>query len=151
MATSSESPWSRVRHHCWNRTGVEVGRNPFIRLPGASVPTAINPYRQAFIYGLVLGPLALPCAGAFFVALFSLAIGPADLAARVGRSVVFGLGFGLPLVLLSFVAAARGQALVRLVVSNHGWIERVAGVVLTVLGGLQLIASLPTIGVLFGR
>ena len=40
-----------------------AGRNPFARLPGARVPVLANPYGQAYVYGLMLGPLALPCAG----------------------------------------------------------------------------------------
>ena len=127
-----------------------IGRNPFARLPGISVAHDANPYRQAFVYGLVLGPLVLPCAGAFVVALFGIAIGLPDLAARIAESVAFGLGFGLPLVLLSMVAAARGQAIVRLILRFYGPIERGAGVVLVAIGGLQLAQSLPTAALFVG-
>lgn len=110
------------------------GRNPFERLPGATVPVVANPYAQAYVYGLMLGPLALPCAGAFIVALFAISIGVEDAVPRVARFLVYGLGFGLPLVALSLVAGARGQALVRWIVERHRAIEVVAGVLLVAVG-----------------
>lgn len=111
-----------------------AGRNPFERLPGARVPVIANPYGQAYVYGLMLGPLALPCAGAFVVALFAISIGVGDAIPRIARFLVYGLGFGLPLVALSLVAGARGQALVRWVVARHRAIELVAGVLLVAAG-----------------
>lgn len=107
-----------------------AGRNPFARLPGARVPLVANPYGQAYVYGLMLGPLALPCAGAFIVALFAISAGVEDALPRVANFLVYGLGFGLPLVLLSLVAAARGQGLVRWIVARHRALEIVAGVLL---------------------
>ncbi|MBA2720125.1 MAG: hypothetical protein H0U52_12945 [Chloroflexi bacterium] len=35
-----------------------AGRNPFERLPGMRVPVVANPFRQAYVYGLMLGPIA---------------------------------------------------------------------------------------------
>lgn len=111
-----------------------AGRNPFERLPGARVPILRHPFAQAFVYGVMLGPVALPCAGPFLFTLLAISGGALDTAAQVGRFVVFGLGFGLPLVLLSFVAAARGQAIVRWVLARHESLERVAGLLLIAAG-----------------
>lgn len=111
-----------------------AGRNPFERMPGASVPVIANPYGQAYVYGLMLGPLALPCAGAFVVALFAISIGVGDAVPRIARFLVYGLGFGLPLVALSLIAGARGQALVRWVVARHRAIELGAGILLVAAG-----------------
>lgn len=118
-----------------------AGRHPFERLPGVRVPVAGNPYRQAFLYGALLGPLALPCAGPFIVALFAISIGAGDLAARLVRSIAYGLGFGLPLVVLSFVAAARGQALIRAIVTRYNMVERLAGLLLIAVGAWDLAAN----------
>ena len=52
-----------------------AGRNPFERLPGTRVPIVANPFGQAYIYGLMLGPLALPCAGAFALSLIAFSVG----------------------------------------------------------------------------
>jgi cytochrome c-type biogenesis protein len=104
-----------------------AGRNPFERLPGMRVPIVTNPYGQAFVYGVLLGPLALPCAGPFLVALLALSVGFGDAVLRLGTFVVFGLGFGLPLLALSVLAGARQQAIVRWTVRHRRAIEIVAG------------------------
>ncbi len=107
-----------------------AGRNPFARLAGRSVPFVAHPLAQAYVYGVMLGPVALPCAGPFMIALLAISLGLTDALVRVGTFVVYGLGFGLPLLVLSFVAAARAQAIARLLVERHELILRVAGVVL---------------------
>lgn len=106
------------------------GRNPFNRLPGMQVPLVSNPYGQAYVYGIMLGPIALPCAGPFLAALLAVSVGAGDAILRMGTFVVFGLGFGLPLVLLSLLAGTRQRAIVRFVLDRHRAIEVVSGVVL---------------------
>jgi cytochrome c-type biogenesis protein len=107
-----------------------AGRNPFNRLPGMRVPLVRNPYGQAYVYGVMLGPIALPCAGPFLAALLAVSVGLGDAVAQVGTFVVFGLGFGLPLVVLSLLAGARQREIVRWVAARHRPIELVSGVVL---------------------
>lgn len=107
-----------------------AGRNPFNRLPGLAVPIVRNPYGQAYVYGLMLGPIALPCAGPFLAALLALSVGLGDAVLRLGTFVVFGLGFGLPLVILSLLAGARQRSIVRTVTSHHRPIEVISGLVL---------------------
>ena len=115
-----------------------IGRNPFMRLPSFGVPVLDNPFGQAYVYGILLGPLALPCAGPFLVSLLAISIGVADAVGKIGTFLLFGLGFGLPLVLLSLLAAARGQAVVRWIVSHHRPIEIVSGVLLIVVAMFDL-------------
>ncbi len=117
-----------------------VGRDPFARLSTIRVPATRSPFAQAFVYGLVLGPLALPCAGAYLVALLAISIDPLDAAPRVLRFIAFGLGFGLPLVILSVLAAARGQAIVRTVARHHVAIARIGGAALLTIGIADLIS-----------
>jgi cytochrome c-type biogenesis protein len=107
-----------------------AGRNPFNRLPGLGVPLVRNPYGQAYVYGVMLGPIALPCAGPFLAAMLAVSVGFGDAVLRMGTFVVFGLGFGLPLVVLSLLAGARQRSIVRFVTSHHRAIEIVSGVVL---------------------
>lgn len=116
-----------------------VGVNPFARLATVRIPVVTNPFAQAFVYGLLLGPLALPCAGAFLVAIFATSLGAADASQRLLAFIAYGLGFGLPLVLLSLLAGARAQEVARLVARHHRAIEVVAGVVLLVAAGLELV------------
>jgi cytochrome c-type biogenesis protein len=107
-----------------------AGHNPFNRLPGMRVPMVRNPYGQAYVYGIMLGPLALPCAGPFLAALLALSVGVGDAVLRLGTFVVFGLGFGLPLLILSLLAGARQQSVVRWVTAHHRPIEVVSGFIL---------------------
>jgi cytochrome c-type biogenesis protein len=107
-----------------------AGRNPFLRLPGTGVPVVANPYGQAYLYGDMLGPIALPCAGPFLATLLAISLGFGDAALQVGTFLVFGLGFGLPLVLLSLLAGARQRQVVGIVLRHHRAIEIGSGIVL---------------------
>jgi cytochrome c biogenesis protein CcdA len=102
------------------------------------VPVLRNPLAQAFVYGLLVGPVALPCAGPFLVALLAISIGLADSLTRVGSFVVYGLGFGLPLVALAAIGATRGEAIARLVARHHVAMSRVAGALLIVTAVYEL-------------
>ncbi len=126
------------------------GRNPFERLPGTQVPIVANPYGQAYLYGLMLGPIALPCAGAFALSLIAYSIGLSETLPRIVTFVVYGLGFGLPLVLLSLLAGARRQQIVRFITSRHRLIELVGGTLLVVVGIGDLILNLDSIRLTFG-
>ena len=127
-----------------------IGRNPFARLPAATVPVLRDPFRQAFVYGLLLGPLALPCAGPFLATLLLISVDAADALQGLLLFFVFGLGFGLPLVILSFLAMARGQALVRWIVARHRPIEVVSGFILIGAGMLDLAVNWDQVSLGFG-
>jgi len=116
-----------------------AGRNPFARMPGLQVPILANPFGQAYMYGLMLGPIALPCAGPFLISLLGISLGLTDAIGKIGTFLIFGLGFGLPLVVLSLLAAARGQVVVRWIVQRHRGIEIVAGFLLIAVAILDLV------------
>jgi len=109
-------------------------RNPFARLPQAPIPLLRDPFAGAYVYGLLLGPVALPCAGPFLVTIFVISVGLADAAPRVFTFLVYGLGFGLPLLALSFLAGARRQWLASQVARRHTVINRALGTLLVVVG-----------------
>lgn len=127
-----------------------TGHNPFERLPGATVPVVANPYGQAYLYGLLLGPLALPCAGAFALSLIAHSIGLVEVAPRILTFLAFGLGFGLPLVLLSLLAGARRQEVVRFVTRHHRAIEIIGGTLLIAVGIGDLAINRDSILLTFG-
>lgn len=111
-----------------------AGRNPFARMSSVSVPLVANPFGRAYLYGLLLGPLAIPCAGAFALALVAYSVGLADAAQKVAVFLAYGLGFGMPLVLLSLLTGARQAQIVRFVTRHHRAIDVVAGMVLIAVG-----------------
>jgi cytochrome c-type biogenesis protein len=48
--------------------------NPFKSLPQVQVPVLSHPFVNAFIYGLLYGPIALPCSGPLVVSIFALSL-----------------------------------------------------------------------------
>ena len=109
-----------------------AGINPFMRVRTVRVPGARGPLSQAFVYGMFLGPIALPCAGPFLVALLAISVGAAETVGALATFFAFGLGFGLPLVLLSLLARARQDSVVRFLARHHRQIEILSGVLLIV-------------------
>ena len=107
-----------------------AGRNPFLQLPVARIPVAGDPYRQAYPYGVFLGPVALPCAGPFLVAVLAISVGVGEVAARIVAFLVYGLGFGLPLLLLSVASRTRQAELTGWLRRHHRLVDIVAGAVL---------------------
>ena len=128
-----------------------AGRNPFERLPGMNAPVVGNPFARAYIYGLLLGPLALPCAGAFALSLIAV-LGRAWRMRwrRSACSSSTGSGSGCPLVLLSLLAGARQQQIVRYVTRHHRAIEVVGGVLLIGVGIGDVIVNLESLRLSFG-
>ena len=127
-----------------------AGRNPFERLPGATVPIVSNPSGRAYLYGIFLGPIALPCAGPFLISLLGISLGVGDAAGKIGTFLLFGLGFGLPLVALSFLTGLRAQTVVRWIVLQHRRIEVVAGVLLVVVAIADFIDKWESIALTLG-
>ncbi len=109
-----------------------AGRNPFARVASIRVPVVRQPLGQAYLYGLLFGPVALPCAGPFIVALLAISIGVAETAGRVLGFVAFGVGFGLPLIGLSLVGAVRARAITGWLSRHHELLTRATGVLLIV-------------------
>jgi cytochrome c-type biogenesis protein len=122
-----------------------AGRNPFMRVAGFRVARVTNPYARGLVYGIVLGPLAVPCAGAFLVALLAIGLNPVDEAGRLLTFVSFGLGFGLPLVALSLLTGQLRPTITAAIAARHVAFERIGGAALIVIGVLDLRESWGTL------
>ena len=109
-----------------------LGRNPFAVLTTVRMPVIRHPLGQAYVYGLLYGPVALPCAGPFIVALLAISIGLEETTSRVLTFVAFGLGMGAPLIVISFLGATRARSMTTWLTRHHLAIGRVAGVLLIV-------------------
>ncbi len=82
-----------------------AGHNPFRRLTTAQAPLLRNPFLTAYLYGLLLGPMTLPCAGPIVLSAFLLGAGSfTQLANSMLYFIAFGIGFGWPLALLPLLA-----------------------------------------------
>ncbi len=121
------------------------GVNPFIRLPQVRVPALSNPLLNAYIYGFLYGPIALPCSGPFVVSIFALSLTPAELFEKLTVFLGFGLGFGLPLLLLSLLSGASQRAITGFFTRHTRWVNLVGGLLLIGLGLYDLVINWPLI------
>jgi cytochrome c-type biogenesis protein len=87
--------------------------NLFKQLPQVQVPLLANPFVNAFLYGLLYGPLALPCSGALVVSIFALSLTAGEVLSKLAIFLWFGLGFGLPLLALSLISGAAQRWITR--------------------------------------
>jgi len=113
------------------------GRNPFNRLSVSQAPVLRNPYASAYVYGLLLGPMTLPCAGPLVVSAFALAIASGSVASLFDGLLyflAFGLGFGWPLVLLPFVAQPMQRQFTGWMTRHYSTLTRLSGVLLVGIG-----------------
>ncbi len=87
--------------------------NLFKQLPQVQVPVLANPFVNAFLYGLLYGPLVLPCSGALVVSIFALSLTVSEALSKLAIFLWFGLGFGLPLLALSLLSGAAQRWITR--------------------------------------
>jgi cytochrome c-type biogenesis protein len=119
------------------------GRNPFNRLQTVQTPVLRNPYIGAYVYGLLLGPMTLPCAGPIILSAFLLGTNSAaDLADGLIYFFFFGLGFGWPLVLLPFLAVSFQRQLIGWTTKNYKLLTRASGMLLMVIGFVGIYVEL---------
>ena len=120
-----------------------AGRNPFARLATSQVPILSNPYGGAYVYGILLGPMTLPCAGPVVVSAFVLGAGSAAaLSSSLLYFFIFGIGFGWPLVLLPFVAMPLQRRFTGWMTRNYKTLTRVSGALLVAIGVLGFVVDL---------
>jgi cytochrome c-type biogenesis protein len=108
--------------------------NPFKRLPQIQVPILKNPYANAYVYGLLYGPIALPCSGPFVVGLFTYSLTAAEVASKLSVFWWFGVGFGIPLLVLSFLSGAVQNWIVRIFATHTRLINQIGGILLIGVG-----------------
>jgi cytochrome c-type biogenesis protein len=117
------------------------GRNPFARLPQIRMRLFSHPFVNAFIYGLLYGPIALPCSGPFLVSIFALSVTVGDLLGKLGIFFWFGLGFGVPLLALSLLSGATATWITRQFARRARLINLVGGFLLVGIGIYDLVQN----------
>ena len=97
-----------------------LGWNPFARLSVSQAPVLSNPYASAYVYGLLLGPMTLPCFGPLLTVTALLAFtGGGTAVSSVLYFLGFALGFGWPLVLMPFLAAPFQRRFTKWMTQNY--------------------------------
>jgi len=115
--------------------------NPFKALPQVQVPVLNNPYVNAYVYGLLYGPIALPCSGPLVVGIFTYSLTSAEVLSKLWIFLWFGIGLGLPLLLLSFLSGATQQWIVRFFARHSRVINIVGGLLLVGVGVYGLVTN----------
>lgn len=115
-----------------------LDKNPFTRLAQVRTPVLSNPYTGSYVYGLLYGPVILPCSGPLAVSVFALSFSVSQFFQKISLFLVFGIGLGVPLLVLSFLAAAKGDWLASQFAARHTMLNRIAGLVLMGVGSWDL-------------
>jgi cytochrome c-type biogenesis protein len=107
-----------------------LNKNPFKTLPQIQLPVLKHPYINAYVYGLLYGPIALPCSGPMVVSIFALSFTVGEAFSQLWIFLWFGLGLGVPLLVLSFFSAALQRQLTVLFVRHSRIVNFVGGLLL---------------------
>jgi len=107
-----------------------LDRNPFKTLPQVQLPVLRHPYGNAYVYGLLYGPIALPCSGPMVVSIFALSFTVGEAFSQLWVFLWFGLGLGAPLLILSFLSAAWQRQLTVLFARHSRVVNFIGGLLL---------------------
>ena len=123
--------------------------NPFKALPQIRIPALRHPFANAFVYGLLYGPIALPCSGPLIVSIFALSLSAGEALSRMSVFLWFGLGFGLPLLILSFLAGGLQRQMTQMLARHARAINLIGGLMLVGIGLYDLSLNWELISTLF--
>ena len=104
--------------------------NPFKTLPQIQLPVLSHPYMNAYMYGLLYGPIALPCSGPMVVSIFALSFTAGEAFRQLWTFLWFGLGLGIPLLILSVLSASLQRQLTSFLARHSRRVNLVAGILL---------------------
>jgi cytochrome c-type biogenesis protein len=123
--------------------------NPFKNLPQVQVPVLSHPLVNAFMYGLLYGPIALPCSGPLVVSIFALSLTVGEALSKLNIFFWFGMGFGLPLLVLSFLSGATQRWITHQFAVHGRLINILSGLLLLSVGIYDLASNWPLIRIFF--
>lgn len=112
-----------------------VGVNPFARLLVTKVPVLRNRRLSAYLYGLLLAPMTLPCTGPITLSAFLVGVANASvLTEGLLYFLVFGVGFGWPLVVLPLLTFSISKSATSWLTYRYAIFTRCTGVLLLAIG-----------------
>ena len=127
-----------------------VNHDPFYRLPHVRIPRMGNPLFSAYAYGGLYGVIALPCSSLVILP-FTIAISLSSISAIEAFIIflTFGLGLGLPVVIVSIMSRAQGDWLVKQFASRARLMNTIAGIIMIGVALYDLIILYPSLHLLF--
>ena len=123
-----------------------LNHNPFYRLPQVRIPIMGSPLFSAYAYGGLYGVIALPCSSLVILP-FTIAISLSSLSAVEAFIIflTFGLGLGLPVLIVSILSRAQGDWLVRQFASRTRLMNIIAGIIMIGVALYDLIILYPSL------
>jgi cytochrome c-type biogenesis protein len=116
--------------------------NPFKKLPQLRIPGFSHPFINAYVYGLLYGPIALPCSGALVVGIFAYSLTAGEALSKLSVFFWFGMGFGLPLFLLSLLSGTIQRQITRFFAMHARMVNLIGGLLLVSIGLYDLWSNL---------
>lgn len=107
-----------------------LDHNPFKTLPQIQLPVLKHPFGNAFVYGLLYGPIALPCSGPMVVSIFALSLTMGEAFSQLRSFFWFGVGLGVPLLILSLLSGVVQRKLTALFSQNSRIVNFIGGLLL---------------------
>jgi cytochrome c-type biogenesis protein len=107
-----------------------TNHNPFKTLPQTHIRSLRHPYFNAYAYGLLYGPITLPCSGPLVVGIFALSFTAGEALGQLQVFLWFGLGLGMPLLILSLLSAGLQRQLTTLFARHGRLINFISGLIL---------------------
>ena len=116
-------------------------RKPFKVIPQIQVPLLAHPYANAYAYGLLYGPIVLPCSGPLVLSIFALSVSADQAVSRLFLFLIFGLGFGLPLLLLSLLSGAAQRKITTWMLQHSRALNIIGGILLIGAGVFDFVSN----------
>jgi cytochrome c-type biogenesis protein len=116
--------------------------NPFKQIPQIRIPGFSHPFVNAYVYGLLYGPIALPCSGPLVVGIFAFSLTAGEALSKLSIFFWFGMGFGLPLLLLSLLSGTLQRQITRFFAVHARMVNLVGGLLLVGIGIYDLWSNL---------
>jgi cytochrome c-type biogenesis protein len=107
-----------------------LNHNPFKTLPQIQLPALRHPFINAYGYGLLYGPIALPCSGPMVVSIFALSFTAGEAFSQLWVFLWFGLGLGVPLLILSLLSGVLQRQLTTLFARHSRIVNFIGGLLL---------------------
>jgi cytochrome c-type biogenesis protein len=126
-----------------------LNKNPFKALPQVRVPVLKNPFFNAFVYGLLYGPIALPCSGPLVVGIFTYSLTAGEVLGKLSVFLWFGLGFGVPLLALSLLSGVLQRSITLWFARHSRLVNLIGGLLLVGVGVYDFIINWELIRVFF--
>lgn len=101
--------------------------------PKTTAPVLKNPFVSSFVFGLFFGAIVIPCNPAPLIVLFAISTSTISFITNFLNFLFFGLGMGLPLLLISFISAAKSKEVLGFLSKRQRIINIIAGIIMLVI------------------